>query len=59
MSETQKELMTIDEFLEIYSIGRNAFYTQTRKKLLKTTPLGKRIYIKRSDAEMWMAALKA
>ena len=57
MNESQKELMTVDEFLSIYSIGRTAYFNLVKKKLLRITNLGRRTYIKRTDAEIWLKTL--
>lgn len=57
MAETKKELMSIDEFLDIYSIGRSAYFNLVKKGKLKITKLGSRTFIKRIDAEIWMSKI--
>lgn len=53
------ELMSQEIFCEIYSISKTVYFEQVKKKLLKQTPLGRRRYIKKADAEAWLAALKS
>ena len=52
------EMMSQEVFCELYGVGRNTYFEQVRKGLLKQTHLGARRYIKRLDAEAWVAALK-
>ena len=51
MVETVKELMDVDTFLGIYCIGRDKYF----KEVNKVTRQGRRTYIKRIDAEDWLA----
>lgn len=55
----QKEMMTIEDFMEIYSITRSRFYSELKKHPWLITKLGKRTHIRRKDAEKWMEAIKA
>ena len=54
----QKELMSVEEFLAVYSISRTIYFEQVKKNLLKQTKLGRRTYIKRIDAEAWLAKIE-
>lgn len=54
MNETQKELMSVDDFLQIYSVSRSMYFSHKNKGLLKVTALGRRTMIRRSDAEAWL-----
>lgn len=54
----QKELMSIEEFLDIYGIKRSRFYAETKKFPWLISKLGKRTYIKRVNAEKWLEAIK-
>lgn len=55
MVETVKELMDVDTFLGIYCIGRDKYFKEVNKGNLKVTRQGRRTYIKRIDAEDWLA----
>lgn len=55
MEKTDKELMTIDQFLAIYGISRTKYFSERDKGKLKVTKDGKRTYIKRTDAEEWLS----
>lgn len=57
MEKHQKELMTVEDFLEIYGISRSVYFAQVKKKLLKITRMGRRTLIKRTDADEWMRNL--
>ena len=50
-----KELMTVEDFLEAYSIGRTTFYRELKKpgSLLKIRKIGTATRITRADAEAW------
>jgi predicted site-specific integrase-resolvase len=55
----QPEMMSQEVFCELYGISRTVYFQQIKKGLLKQTSLGRRRYIKRIDAEAWLAALKS
>ena len=50
----QKRLMTIRDFLQIYSISRTKFYDQMRTKAIDVIKLGSRTYISVAQAEAWL-----
>lgn len=54
MTEHQKELMDVDTFLSIYGIGRSMYFNHVKKGLLKVTKLGRRTFVKRTDADIWL-----
>ena len=55
MVEASKELMDVDTFLDIYGITRSSYFKQVEKGNLKITRDGRRTFIKRRDAEEWLA----
>lgn len=57
MSQPQKEMMTVDTFMDVYGISRSKFYKQVNAGLLKITKLGRLTYIKRADAEAWCSKI--
>ena len=57
MDQPKKELLSIENFLEIYDISRSEYFSQVRKNRLNITKLGRRTYIKRTDAESWLSKL--
>lgn len=48
-----KELLTVDEFTEQYSISRTALYREVNAGRLTLTKQGRNSRIKRKDAEAW------
>ena len=59
VNESKKELMTTEEFLAIYSVSRATYFREIKKGKLKQTPLGRRKFIARVDAEAWLALLRS
>lgn len=55
MLETSKEMMDVKSFLDIYGITRSSYFKQVEKGNLKITRDGRRTFIKRRDAEEWLA----
>lgn len=53
----QKELFTVTEFLELFSISRTSFYEQVKQGKIRLLKLGKKSLIRRDDAEAWVDAL--
>ena len=58
MIETNKELMTIGQFLEIYGISRDRVFKEMKSGKLKRTRLGGSVYIKRIDADAWLEGIE-
>jgi hypothetical protein len=54
-----KELLSVENFLTLFSISRNTFYSQVRLKKLKIKKIGIRTYVTRADATAWMNELQA
>lgn len=57
--ETQKHsnVYTVNEFLEIYKIGRTKFYQEVDSGRLKIRKLGRKTLVLAKDAEAWLNAL--
>jgi len=53
-----KELMTIREFLGLYSISRKTFYNLVQAKAIKITKVGRRTLIKKIHAQEWLDSLQ-
>lgn len=54
----KKQLMSIETFLEVYSLSRSKFYSEVKTKSLRITKLGSRTYIALIDAESWLKNLR-
>lgn len=55
---SKKDMMSVEEFLEAYSISRSTFYSEVGKKRIKVRKLGRRSYVLKIDADTWMNALE-
>lgn len=55
----QKPLMTLPDFLGLYSISRTAAYREIRDGRLRITKVGRRTLIAQTDAEAWLEQLRA
>lgn len=53
----EKELLTIKDFIEMYSISRSDYYRQVKTGKLKIVFLGSVPRIKAEDAKAWANAL--
>lgn len=53
-----KELLSIEEFMDIYSQTRCATYREIKKGKLLVKKQGSRTFIRRIDANLWMNALE-
>lgn len=51
---SSKDMFTLAEFLDLYSISRNMFYSEVKKKKLIVRKIGHRVFIHRKDADHWM-----
>ena len=50
----KKQLLTIEDFLSIYSINRSAYYEEVNSGRLKVLKIGKRrVRIDPEEAELW------
>ncbi len=54
----QKELITIQEFMTLYSISRTAVYREVNACRLRLVKRGRRSMIMREDAVAWCASLR-
>jgi hypothetical protein len=54
----EKELMTIDQFLAVYSISRSMFYSEVRKTKLKIVKVGTRTFVSKKNAQAWHNSLE-
>ncbi len=55
---TEKELITIPEFIVRYSISRTAPYREVTAGRLRLTKRGRRSLVSRADADAWMKNLR-
>ncbi len=53
----EKELLSIEEFMDKYSQTRTSTYSQIKKGKLLSKKIGSRTFIRCIDADMWMNAL--
>lgn len=53
-----KELITIQEFCERFSVSRTTFYRQRNSGLLPIRKIGRASRIRLADAEAWAASLE-
>lgn len=56
-SAQQKRGLSVEEFCEIYDVGRSSAYVEIRAGRLKARKVGKRTIIAVDDAEEWFARL--
>ncbi len=54
----EKEMMCMEEFLEIYGVTRSRYFLEKEKYPWLTTKLGRRVYIRRKDADRWLEEIK-
>lgn len=54
----EKELLSIEEFMTIYSQKRNTTYSEIKKGKLLVRKIGSRTYIRKTDAQAWMNSLE-
>lgn len=58
---TEKQLLTIQEFMNEYSMSRTATFKAIKKGALKAKKMSgdaRKVYIKREDAEIWANSLE-
>lgn len=53
----EKELLSIEEFMDKYSQTRTTTYSQIKKGKLLSRKVGSRTFIRTIDANLWMDAL--
>ena len=54
---TEKELFSIEEFMDKYSVTRTTTYSEIKKGKLLSRKIGRRTFIRRTDANLWMDTL--
>ena len=54
----EKELLTVSDFVDRYSISRTQLYREVTMQRLRLTKRGHRSMITRADAEAWLANLQ-
>lgn len=54
----EKELLSIEEFMDIYSQTRTSTYGAIKKGRLLICKHGSRTFIRKTDAQAWMKALE-
>ena len=52
-----RQLITVNEFMSLYSIGRTSFYREVNAGRLKLRKFGSASRVALSDAENWAAQL--
>jgi len=55
MAEAVQEIMDVHKFLAVYGVSRSTLNNEMKKGNIKITRSGKRIYIKRKDADEWLS----
>lgn len=58
-TKPQKEMLDVDTFLDVYSISRNKFYKEVKRKALRITKIGSRSYVTKQDAATWIERIRA
>jgi len=58
MSENQKELFTVPQFIERYAISRTSLYEEAKRGRLRLLKRGRRTLIERQAAEDWLDSLR-
>ena len=51
------ELMNVEKFMVLYSMGRTSFYREVKAGRLRICKIGTATRITRADAEAWAASL--
>lgn len=57
-TETKKQLLSLEDFCEEYSLSKTRFYSEVKKKKLQPIKLGNRTFIAREDAQAWLNKLR-
>lgn len=53
-----KEMMHISEFTKEYGITLSRFYIEVKKYPWLATKLGRRVHVRKIDADKWLEAIK-
>lgn len=54
MGQIQKELLTPEDFIAIYSISKSKFYREVKRGKIKLSRIDRCTFVKRTDAEKWL-----
>ena len=57
MMDIQSHLMTVADFLRVYSVSRTTFYREVAAGRIRLLKLGTASRIRTEDAERWAASL--
>lgn len=52
-----KELLTIGDFCEVTNLGRTYVYELLKRGEVRAIKIGRRTFIRREDAQTWIAGL--
>jgi excisionase family DNA binding protein len=55
----EKALMTLPDFIAVYSISRTAAYREIRDGRLRITKVGRRTLIAQIDADAWLKQVRS
>lgn len=58
MNTTEKKAYSINEFCQLFSIGRTKTYDEIKEGRLPIIKIGSRTLIKADDANQWLESLK-
>lgn len=53
-NKTAKERYNVEDFCFAYTVSRSEFYREVKLKRLRVIKRGRRTYIAKSDAEIWL-----
>jgi hypothetical protein len=53
-NKTAKERYNVDDFCFTYTLSRSEFYREVKLKRLHVIKRGRRTYIAKSDAQIWL-----
>ena len=53
-NKTIKERYNVEDFCFAYTLSRSEFYREVKLKKLRVIKRGRRTYIARSDAQLWL-----
>ena len=57
-NDMEQELYSVAQFLEKYAIGRTSFYAAVAKNEIPIIKRGKRTFVARTDAQVWLEGLR-
>ena len=54
INKTARERYNVEDFCFAYTLSRSEFYREVKLKKLRVIKRGRRTYIARSDAQLWL-----